>query len=574
MDIKLHHNTLKMLLRIFDSETSTIPCIQTPPQKASVPIEESSFTLLKRAKPEDMNIPSSYLCAMLKELTSCDDVNLQQLLLVKDGTVIYDASFGAYSFGIWRATHSLCKSVTSLAIGMLTDEGRLSIDDDLVSIFSGELSSFAQMTHKKTRVRHLLSMSVGSTFNEASIVASSDWFNGWFDSPVRFESGSQFYYNSINSYILSAIVRKITGQNLSEYLKPRLFDVLGITRYHWETCPKGIEKGGFGLYLSAEDMAKLGVLVCQNGRWNGKQVVSEKWINDATRAHISVPLSVGDYDYGYHMWCHRKNGSVLFNGMFGQNVFIYPDKDIVAVTLCGNDEVFQQSSLYSIINKYFSDLYPEKDVFRTSSFVPYRRLLSFAKKSAQKLSSLPAQYSQLCGKRIAFTDAKSAGILPIIVQIMQNNYTHGITSVSFNIDGDDFYVNITEGVATKRIPVGFGKGKITELDLGGESYVISTVGSFSADEDGNLVLKLRISFLELPNERIIRFYFGKNDVTMKMDEVPGVDFLRSLVHSATSEHSKAPISVLFSRLSDKIDSDYLQYRAEKLFSPDLKGFYK
>ena len=139
-----------------------------------------------------------------------------------------------------------------------------------------------------------------------------------------------FQYNSLNTYVLSAIVTKRTGETLTEYLTPRLFGPLGITKYYWETCPKGITKGGWGLFLCAEDMAKLGQLYLQRGKWNGQQLVSEYWIEISTARHLKTQNDT--YGYGYQLWMEQRPGSFEYNGMLGQNVIIYPDMDMVPRT--------------------------------------------------------------------------------------------------------------------------------------------------------------------------------------------------------------------------------------------------
>src|SRR5699024_4911566 len=138
-------------------------------------------------------------------------------------------------------------------------------------------------------VRHLLTMTSGVDFDEVGAVTEEDWVKCYFESGVRFEPGAEFAYNSMNSYLLSAIVRERTGQGLSQVLRPRVFVPLGFGRVHWETCPRGIEKGGWGLYLCPEDMAKIGQLLLQKGRWNGRQLVSEEFLREMTRKQVDTP---------------------------------------------------------------------------------------------------------------------------------------------------------------------------------------------------------------------------------------------------------------------------------------------
>ena len=142
----------------------------------------------------------------------------------------------------------------------------------------------------------------------------------------------EFEYNSMNTYMLSAIVTEITGQSLMEYLKPRLFEPLGITRIFWESCPKGITKGGWGLFLSGNTVAKIGQLCLQKGVWNGRQLIPRRWIDEASTCHVETPKAVRGVWLRLSNVDGRPSGSYAFNGMLGQNVMVYPDLDMVIVT--------------------------------------------------------------------------------------------------------------------------------------------------------------------------------------------------------------------------------------------------
>lgn len=145
-----------------------------------------------------------------------------------------------------------------MAIGLLIDEGKLSLDENIYNIFPGKVNPLFKIFRPEITVRHLLTMTSGVTFNESGIVSGNDWLESYLNAPVTGKPGTEFQYNSLNTYVLSAIVSAKTEMTLEEYLRPRLFEPLGITRYLWETCPKGITKGGWGLFICPEDMAKLG----------------------------------------------------------------------------------------------------------------------------------------------------------------------------------------------------------------------------------------------------------------------------------------------------------------------------
>ena len=168
-----------------------------------------------------------------------------------------------------------------------------------MTFFPDHINAFSKIFRPVITVENLLTMTSGVTFNESGIVSGNDWLGSFLNASVNGKPGTEFQYNSLNTYVLSAIVTKRTGETLTEYLTPRLFGPLGITKYYWETCPKGITKGGWGLFLCAEDMAKLGQLYLQRGKWNGQQLVSEYWIEISTAQHLKLRMTPMDMDISY-----------------------------------------------------------------------------------------------------------------------------------------------------------------------------------------------------------------------------------------------------------------------------------
>ena len=211
--------------------------------------------------------------------------------------------------------------------------------------------------HRKTiTVKNLLDMTSGSEFNEAGAISGNDWVSSFLEAGTKFEPGSQFEYNSMNTYMLSAIVTKVTGKSLFEFCKERIFNPMGIKRVFWESCPRKITKGGWGLFIRTEDMAKLGQLYLNKGKWNGVQIVPQKWVEESTTPQILTGRTDSTY-YGYQLWINGdRQGSYAFNGMLGQNVFIYPDINMVVVTNAGNSDIFQTSIMAVKIRKAVKNL--------------------------------------------------------------------------------------------------------------------------------------------------------------------------------------------------------------------------
>lgn len=577
MELRLQRNAIKLMRQIADHRSVTEPIIPFQPQKSAFNPHLSIYQPLPRSTPEAEGISSEHISAFLSDIQNDKSLDMHNLIILRNGRIITECSFGAYRTEFWHVTHSLCKSITGLAIGLLIDEGRLSLNDRTVKIFEGRGNPLMPITKKGILITHLLTMTSGIAFNETGSVTEEDWLDSILNSSLKFEPGKEFYYNSMNSYMLSAIVKQITGKGLVEYLQTRLFEPLGIVNIHWETCPKGIEKGGWGLYIRPEDAAKIGQLFLQGGRWNGRQIISENWVESSMTSRVSTSEEIGDFDYGYHVWAGRLQRSFLFNGMFGQNVIGFPDTGILIVSNAGNNELFQQSSYFTLLKKYFgSDYTPPASL--PDSRAAYKRLLrrieglSYRSGAGLKLFSraLPKHCSVLSGRTyvIEEPDCVDIGLCPLILQSLQNNYSSGIRRISFSTVGGNFVISIQEEDCSHILPIGFSKAEYSTLDMHAEPYIAGTYGSFSTDEDDNLVLKLRVSFVETSCSRIMKLVFSGDDIIVRCSETPGRRFFSMYIDSLGKELAS---NKLIEALLSRVDKDYFDYKLERTFEPVLCG---
>ncbi|NCB50537.1 MAG: class C beta-lactamase-related serine hydrolase [Clostridia bacterium] len=582
MDLQVINSSISLVRHIFDSRESTVSRIETVPDKpafADAPIE-SPFP---RATPESKGIPSGVIADYFRRLSEKKELDMHSVTVIKDGAVVAETDFGAYDRRVWHITYSACKSVTGLAIGMLVDEGKLSLGDKVVRLLEDHAPKLALLTMKDLTVRHLLTMTSGVAFNEAGAVTETDWVRGFLESTILGEPGTKFNYNSMNTYMLSAIVREISGKGLSDFLRPRLWEPLGITEVFWEKCPKGIEKGGWGLYIRQEDFAKIGQLILQQGKWNGKKLISEEWVEAATRAQIETPGSYGGYNYGFQIWVGRKNRSFLFNGMFGQNIMGYKDSGIIVASNAGVDEMFQSSEFYPITNSFFgrefSGCLPEDGRARDellallNSFDAKTRTTPEKRGLFQRRESpLPEQCGLLAGKvyDVNSPNRVSVGLLPLAMQALQNVYTKGVVSFSFSMEKDRFFMTVDEADESYKLPIGFAAPEYTELDFHGEPHKVGVTGRFAEDEDGRLVLICRVSFIESAGARHIKLYFepGLSTLEARFKETPGRPFLENGLDMLTEEIKVHPV---ISNLLGRASQDYINYKLSTAFEPVLKA---
>ena len=578
------------------------------PQKPDFPFDAVYEQAFVRATPESQGISSDLFAALLRELDASKDTEMHHFMALRHGKVICECNFAPYPKGMWHITHSMCKSITGMAIGMLIEEGKLKLDENIYDIFSDQMNALSKIFRPVITVENLLTMTSGVTFNESGIVSGNDWLGSFLNASVNGKPGTEFQYNSLNTYVLSAIVTKRTGETLTEYLTPRLFGPLGITKYYWETCPKGITKGGWGLFLCAEDMAKLGQLYLQRGKWNGQQLVSEYWIEISTARHLKTQNDT--YGYGYQLWMEQRPGSFEYNGMLGQNVIIYPDMDMVLVTNAGNKEMFQDCIMLNIIRKYFPVNYHPADVLPENplSYSLLKRLcgelengennnrstslrgrwkrnvVSRRKHSDKKYSyrisaavdrpSDHHSFMRAVSGRTYVMEQQNIGIAPLFVQVFHNNMTDGISEISFTYDAGNFCVSFTEGEVIHKLPVGFGKAADGCVDLHGEHYLIATLGEFARDENDIPVLKLEVTFIEECVKRKAHIFFHEdNGIEIRWNETPGKKMILAGLSSITEELSG---NFLYNSLlgDHNITTELLHRLMEQTIEPAVRGYLK
>ena len=578
------------------------------PQKPDFPFNAVYEQAFVRATPESQGISSDLFAALLRELDASKDTEMHHFMALRHGKVICECNFAPYPKGMWHITHSMCKSITGMAIGMLIEEEKLKLDENIYDIFPDHINAFSKIFRPVITVENLLTMTSGVTFNESGIVSGNDWLGSFLNASVNGKPGTEFQYNSLNTYVLSAIVTKRTGETLTEYLTPRLFGPLGITKYYWETCPKGITKGGWGLFLCAEDMAKLGQLYLQRGKWNGQQLVSEYWIEISTARHLKTQNDT--YGYGYQLWMEQRPGSFEYNGMLGQNVIIYPDMDMVLVTNAGNKEMFQDCIMLNIIRKYFPVNYHPADVLPENplSYSLLKRLcgelengennnrstslrgrwkrnvVSRRKHSDKKYSyrisaavdrpSDHHSFMRAVSGRTYVMEQQNIGIAPLFVQVFHNNMTDGISEISFTYDAGNFYVSFTEGEVIHKLPVGFGRAADGCVDLHGEHYLVATLGEFARDENDIPVLKLEITFIEECVKRKVHIFFHENNgIEIRWNETPGKKMILAGLSSITEELSG---NFLYNSLlgDHNITTELLHRLMEQTIEPVVRGYLK
>lgn len=283
------------------------------------------------------------------DVTAVPGDSLHSLMVIKDGKVIYERYAPGHGPQEAHVMNSVSKSFLSCAVGFAVQEGLMTVQDKVINYFDAdELPPAEERSEwlENLTVRDLLRMSSGFQHGNIDRRNSTNWAKDVFAIPQTWEPGTRFNYNSMNSYLLSVIVSKVTGEKVNDYLQPRLFTPLAIESHEWEESPQGYNAGGWGMYITTESLAKISLFVLQKGKWNGKQLLNPEWFEEACKAQImeyeGENISAADaavkyagdqwnMGYGYQFWMDDCGGCRL-DGARGQFGIVMPDKNAVIAT--------------------------------------------------------------------------------------------------------------------------------------------------------------------------------------------------------------------------------------------------
>jgi CubicO group peptidase (beta-lactamase class C family) len=355
---------------------------------------------LPRSSPEEQGVSSS---GVLSFVQAADEQieGLHSFILVRHGHVVAEGWWSPYDASSRHQLYSLTKSFTSTAVGLAVADGKLTLDDPVLPMFPDDAPAEPSENMKAMRVRDLLSMSTGH-HAEAPFRAEPHWVRAFLAQPVFHKPGTFFLYNTPASNTLASIVRKAVGANVLDYLRPRLFDPLGIDDPRWDLDPQGLPIGGYGLYLRTEEIARFGQLYLQKGQWRGKQIVPAAWVEAATSRQVSngsKPESDWEQGYGYQFWRCRHR-AYRADGAFGQFCVVLPEQDAVVAITSG------VKSLQAVLDVVWDRLLPalrgERPPDDAAAREKLRATLARLTLATPKGTALPAVKPKITGRRYTF----------------------------------------------------------------------------------------------------------------------------------------------------------------------------
>ncbi|HNP24443.1 MAG TPA: serine hydrolase [Panacibacter sp.] len=476
---------------------------------------DSHAQSLKRSTPGKEGVAAAGILQFIDAAEHSKN-ELHSFILMRHGNIVAEGWWNPYAPGLKHTMYSCSKSFTATAIGFAVQEKLVKLDDKVVSFFPGDLPAAVSDNLAKLTVKDVLIMSDGQDPDPSFTVASRDtnWVRGFFNTPIINEPGTKFLYNSLGTYMLSAIVQKVTGQTTLSYLRPRLFEPLGISGIDWEEDTRGINTGGWGLRLKTEDMAKFAQLFLQKGKWQGKQVLPAGWAEEASSMKImqdpNAPQSKKDSSdwlqgYCYQMWRCRNN-AFRGDGAFGQYMIVMPDKDAVMAITC------ETADMQNEINLVWQYILPAlKD-----SGVPKDKANEKQLKKKLKSLALPTPANNSSPIEAAI-DTKTFVAAANDKQIrgLAFDFDKGVCHFTLKTDTATFNIDFTagswaDGTTNKPAPSLTAAAKEQTAFL----YPAKIAGAYTWKDDHTLELTLR--YIESPHSQIITCSFNGNDVTVDM----------------------------------------------------------
>ncbi len=314
----------------------------------------------EKVSPESVGIPSAAIRRFLSEIEA-QTIPMHSFMIARHGKVCAEGWWSPFQEDMPHIIYSCSKSFTSIAVGMCVQEGRFSLDDPVVKFFPDKLGPASEHPYIASRtIRNLLMMATGNSY--AIDRTAPDWIKTFLNTPPTVKPGTLFGYDSSGTHTLCGIMQRVTGQTLMEYLKPRLFEPLGIEGAWCEMSPMGICVGHRGIHCLTEDMLKFGHFLLHRGAWEGKQLMDPAYIDEATSRQISTATKANKLDsnvgYGYQFWRVRHNAYACI-GTGAQIICVIPDKDLVWVTtgnaLQGDADYEEYPEIFHL---FWNNIYP------------------------------------------------------------------------------------------------------------------------------------------------------------------------------------------------------------------------
>ena len=475
---------------------------------------------LPRTSPESQGVLSSGILDFLKAIKE-SGLEWHSFMVLRHGNVVAEGWWKPFDASYKHTLYSLSKSFTSSAIGFLVTEGKITVEDPVLKYFPQDAPAMPSEYLKAMKIKHLLTMNTGHE-KEANLRASTDtWVKTFLHHEVKFEPGTHFLYNTPATYMLGAIIHKVTGQTLEEYLKPRLFEPLSIEGYDWEKSPQGLNTAGYGLRVKTEDIARFGQLYLQKGQLQGKKILPEAWINEATNKQTTSQTGDNDWSqgYGYQFW-RCKPGFYRGDGAFGQFCMVMPEYDAVLVM---TSESF---NLQKSMNVAYDTLLP---AFKSTPQTETPSVLATLKAEIAALS-LPVVKGKTSSTLMSKYSDK-------VFKVEKNEY--GLQRVGFGLFADAGVMRVDyDGKGFHKIGFGWEQWKVSKnseknpFPVANRTHIPSKIAATGTWINEN-TLQINLKFVEAVHGDKLTVVFEGDNIS--------ISFLNSIAENQKNTHDNRTI---------------------------------
>lgn len=500
----------------------------------------SKYQIPRAESPESVGVSSAVVKEFLDGLEA-SGMEFHSLMVIRHGQVAVEFYNKPFSATAPHAMYSVSKTWTGTAIGFAIDEGLIRLDTKVIDIFPEFLPNKPDANLAQLTIRHLLTMSSGKSINLLEDKSKIDWLSQFFKSPWGFEPGAKFLYTNENIYILAAIIKRMTGLTVRQYLTPRVFDPMGIDVPFWESDANSVEAGGWGLYTKTEDLAKLMLCYAHAGKLNGRQIIPAWWAKEAVAAQIdNSENSVKDCraGYGYCIWrCASVPNAYRADGMFSQFSIVLEDYD---ATITITSAIVMEQNALNYLFQFFPRAFFDETKEKLETVAGWKRYLkSFSLDQPLRSPRSPIE-EQLIGKTILVSNKKylqtigfPLSVMPIAVTYMTTDKAGNPNKFQLAFGECMLKLRWTEGHEINTVYCGLdGKMRGGKITLGQIEYDVCAYAHWLDDT----VLEVHIRPYTTVAKRILRFEFhGDNKVTIIPTCTPDVSSITEFLGEAAAD---------------------------------------
>ncbi len=523
-------------------------------------------TSIERANfPEEAGVSSAGIAGFIEDLYH-NDIETHSLMIVRHSKVAFESWAVPYGPEIPHAVYSVSKSYTSTAVGFAVEEGLLKLETRVLDIFPEFKTEKPDENLERLTVFHLLTMTSGKDVSVLEDKTKNQWIKDYFNAKWKYSPGESWSYVNENVFMLCAILTRVTGMSVTEYLTPRLFDPLGYGRIpFWETDLNGIEAGGWGLYITTEELAKFSLCYLNGGMFNGKQVIPENWAREAVKKQVDNTRNStdGSSGYGFCFWRNSCQDTYRSDGMFSQFGIVFERYDAVFVITASEIE---EQKVRDCIWRHFPSMFLEEDTVLskkdTLTIKPNLAALQELKASPRSpYEKIIAGRTMVIKPQILLNAANfPLSMLPVTIVYMSADKAGNIDNIRFEFGENECTMSWSEGMEKNIIACGMdGIPRNSAIRLAGINFSASSTAEWKTEK----TLSVWMRPLESVCQRRVDFAFNGLKADLFFSSCPETKSMLNSLSESVDEYVKNPVAV---KAAQKV-----MRKAHKIVEPTLKG---